>query len=195
MQAVKSFRSTAASDKPQEAEAARYGLALALTASGQIAEADTIVDALLENKPHKIAYIIAKAETLTASQQIQQALLLIEKNLSLNPDNHPLTVSYAQTQLQAGNPPAAAKILKEHVSHHPDNPDLWYMLAETYGLAGDIIGVHQARAEFFILNGILDQAQKQLYYALDLIKDDYHKSARIQARIRDIEVMKKRLDF
>ena len=40
------------------------------------------------------------------------------------------------------------------------DPGLWYLLAETQGLAGNIIGLHESRAEFFILNGNLDQAEK-----------------------------------
>ena len=33
--------------------------------------------------------------------------------------------------------------------------------------AGSIIDVHRARAEYFILNGALDLAERQLGYALD----------------------------
>lgn len=194
MHAVKNFNSIVAKGGKQ-VNAARYGLALALTDSGQYQQAEPIIDALLENEPNRIAYVIAKADVLTMGRHLIPAQKLLEKHLSLNPGNHPLTMSYAETLLKAGNVAGAEKVLMEHVALYPRDPHLWYLLAETHGLAGNIVGVHQARAEYFILNGILDQAQKQLYYALSLIKDDFHTRARIETRIRQIEEMKKQIDI
>jgi predicted Zn-dependent protease len=76
----------------------------------------------------------------------------------------------------------------------PD-PQVWYELAESHGLAGRIIDVHRARAEYFILNGALDQAEHQLGYALDLASGDFHTSASVQARITDIRAMREEIDL
>ena len=51
--------------------------------------------------------------------------------------------------------------------------DRAHLLAEVQGLSGNIIGLHQSRAEYFILHGNLDQAEKQLSYALKLTRGDY----------------------
>lgn len=198
MHAVKNFRSIVARAENKggdELEAAQYGLALALTESGQHDSAAKIINELFDSEPNQIAYVIAKAEVLAISQQGGGAQELLKKYLSLNPGNHPLTMAYAEVLLQAGNITGAETVLNKHVASNPRDPHLWFLLAETHGLAGNIVGVHQARAEYFILNGILDQAQKQLKYALGLVKDDFHQRALIQNRIREIEIMKQRIDL
>jgi predicted Zn-dependent protease len=43
--------------------------------------------------------------------------------------------------------------------------DVWYELAEVSGLAGNIIGVHRARAEYFALHGSYERAIQHLEYA------------------------------
>jgi len=85
-------------------------------------------------------------------------------------------------------------VLMEQSRRQPRDPYLWYLLAEVQGLSGNIIGLHQARAEYFILNGILDQAEKQLRYALKLLNDDYTTGARINQRLRDIQQMREMLE-
>ena len=53
-------------------------------------------------------------------------------------------------------------------------------------VAGDIIGLHQSRAEYFILVGALDSAQNQLNYALKLVNNNFTQSATINERLRDV---------
>jgi predicted Zn-dependent protease len=61
-------------------------------------------------------------------------------------------------------------------------------------LSGNIIGLHRARAEYFILNGNLDAAQRQLNYAVQLVNDDFTTSSLINERLRDISRMRAALD-
>jgi predicted Zn-dependent protease len=63
-------------------------------------------------------------------------------------------------------------------------------MAEAYGLTNNISGVHEARAEFFVLQGSYDQAIKQLGYALPLIQHNFQRTARIKQRLEDIWMMK-----
>ena len=171
-------------------EANLYGLTLALTRSGKLAEARKQLQALRKGKPGEIAYIVAQADIDMADGQYQAAQQLLEKALSLIPNNHPLTVSLSDLYLKSNQPQHAEALLKEHVERHPRNPQVWFLLAETHGLAGNIIGVHQARAEYFVLNGMLDKAQKQLSYALPLVEGDHLTKARINTRIAQIHKMK-----
>ncbi len=46
--------------------------------------------------------------------------------------------------------------------------------------------MHEARAEYFILNGVYDKALKQLKNALKLAKDSFHKTALLEERIKDV---------
>ena len=62
-------------------------------------------------------------------------------------------------------------------------------------MSGNIAGLHQARAEYFILNGVLDEAERQLNYAMDLSREDYHTSAKISQRIQDVAELRERMKF
>lgn len=195
-QAIKRFQDKLdRSRNDKERESAQYGLVLALMQTRDYARADELLAPLLARSPNRIAYVVAKAELDTGAGNVKQALALLQKHLGINPGNHPLTMTYAKVLLAVGNPYAAERLLTQHVKQHPNDPAVWYLLAETSGLAGNIIGVHMARAEYFILNGVLDQAEKQLEYALRLAKDDYHNAAIIRTRIKDIHAMRKNLDF
>ena len=87
------------------------------------------------------------------------------------------------------------QILIEQSEIKSSDPGLWYLLAETQGLAGNIIGLHESRAEFFILNGNLDQAEKQLNYALELSRTNYQKTEILHQRLKDIKDIRSRLDY
>ena len=85
-------------------------------------------------------------------------------------------------------------MLVEQSKTRGNDPYLWYLLAEVQGLSGNILGLHQSRAEYFILNGILDQAEKQLRYAAKLVTNDYTTSAKISQRLRDVGEMRELLE-
>ena len=89
----------------------------------------------------------------------------------------------------------AEEVLVEQSRIKPGDPGLWYLLAEVQGLSGNILELHQSRAEYFILNGIFDEAERQLNYAMRLAKDDYHTSARISQRLQDISELRQRMKF
>ena len=184
--AVKRFRAK----KSRHPSADQYGLVLALTTNGDFEEAQSLLDALKTASPNELSYTIAQAELDIASGKLLEAIELLNKNLSLTPHNHPLTMTLAHALLQANQPHKAEQLLQEHTQQKPHDPSVWYLLAETHGLAGNVIGVHQARAEYFVLNGILDRAIKQLTYALPLVKQDDLTSIKIKERIKQIKHMK-----
>ena len=108
----------------------------------------------------------------------------------MSPNNYPLSATYAQTLLAASKPVAALKVLAALSVRRPNDEYVWYLLAEAYGLANNIPGVHEARAEFFVLNANYDQAIKQLGYALPLVRHNFQHTARIKQRLEDIWMMK-----
>ncbi|HRH78822.1 MAG TPA: M48 family peptidase, partial [Cellvibrionaceae bacterium] len=62
---------------------------------------------------------------------------------------------------------------------------------EVHGLAGHILDVHKARAEYFILHGIYDKAEIQLRNALKLVGNDFQGRARLEQRLIDVKNMQK----
>ena len=176
-------------------EATRYGLALALTRSAQPAAARAELDFLMENNPQQLEYIIASAELDMSIGEAQSAISTLTREVRLYPGNHGLTMAYATALMQNNQPHIAEEVLLDQSRLRPNDPGMWYLLAEIQGLSGNIIGLHQSRAEYFILNGILDEAERQLSYALALTRNDYHTSAKINQRIADVAELRERMEL
>jgi len=170
-----------------------YGLVLALTKANELEEARRELAPLLKNHPDNTAFILAASDIDLASGRTEAAASRLRSQLDISPGNHPLTMAYADALLRSGKPKEAERVLVVHAKQRPGDPQVWYVLAETHGLAGNILDVHRARAEYFILNGLLDRAERQLGYALDLAQGDFHVSASVQARIDDIRTMREEI--
>ena len=192
-EAVQKFRSELAGT-PRSVEAATYGLVLALTSAGKADAAGLELDSIWSKSPDRVEYIIADAEIDMARNQPGKAVAKLAARLKVTPGNHALTMTYAKALMMDQKPHIAEEVLVAQSKLNPGDPGLWYLLAEVQGLAGNIIGLHQARAEYFILNGNLDQAEKQLNYALKLTRGDYLTSAKINQRMADIAVMRAQMD-
>lgn len=172
-------------------EASRYGLVLALTDSGQLKRARETIAPLLEHSPDKPAYIIAQADIEAANANYTQALSLLEGRLKNNPNHHAYNVRFAELLMKSGNYARSEEVLEQHVRRKPKDDYVWYILAEVHGLAGNILGVHEARAEYFILNGVYDKAQEQLQNALKLSRGSYHKTALLEEKLKRVTAMQR----
>jgi predicted Zn-dependent protease len=192
-QAVARFRGEL-DGSPRSREAAIYGLVLALTAAGRLDEASLELDPIWSSSPDRLEYIIADAEIDMARNKPDQAAKKLVRRLRESPGNHPLTMSYATALVKNQQPHIAAEVLVAQSKRRPNDPGLWYLLAEAQGLSGNIAGLHQSRAEYFILNGALDQAEEQLTYALKLTQRDYLNSAKINQRLEDVARMQEQME-
>lgn len=179
---------------PHSREAATYGLVLALTAAGRTDEASRELEAIWTSSPNRIEYVIADAEIDMAQNKSDQAVKKLASRLDVSPGNHPLTMTYATALMRNQQPHVAEEVLQAQSKRRPNDPALWYLLAEVQGLSGNIIGLHQSRAEYFILNGALDEARKQLTYALKLTHGDYPTTAKINQRLEDINRMQQQME-
>ncbi len=191
--AVEKFRGELKGN-PRSREAAQYGLVLALTAAGRPDEASLELDGIWSKDPERLEYVLADAEIDILRNQPQKAATKLAERLKITPGNHPLTMAYANALMRNQQPHIAEEVLVAQSKRRANDPGLWYLLAEVQGLAGNILGLHQSRAEYFILNGILDQAERQLQYALKLTGDDYHSTAKINQRLRDIAQMREQME-
>ncbi len=192
--AIKHFRSEVSNDA-ELANAYRYGLALALTRAGRLEEAQQEIDRLLEQDPQRITYLVAQSELWQARGDATRAVAMLQRQLRYNPGNHPLTMTYYEALLRVGDREEAAQLLEDHAERRPSDPNLWYQLAEVRGLANDIIGLHEARAEYFVLMGQPDQAMRQLNYALLEAGPNTATGARLRQRISEIRRWKEALEF
>ena len=192
--AVKRFRGEIEGETLSR-EASHYGLVLALTAAGRHQEARDSLAPLLGQSPDKIAYLVAAADIELAAEQFPLALEMLANQLQIHPNSHPLNIRYAETLMRAGRYAQAEALLARYARKRPKDDYVWYLLAEVHGLAGNILGVHRARAEYFILNGIYDKAQTQINNALKLSRGNFQVTALLQERLKDVRTMQEKADL
>jgi predicted Zn-dependent protease len=176
-----------------QTKAAKYGLALAYSNLGDHKKARKILASLLSKDPMNSLFTYTDIENDIAAQEYNIALSKLEYQLKLNGKNYPLQVLLAETLWQSKQYSASAKVLTQLSHQRKEDPAIWYKLAEVRGLAGDISGVHRARAEYFILVGAFERAKKQLTLATKLLAYDFKQVSIIKQRLIEIEQMEKTL--
>ena len=182
--AAKRFR--AQLDENPKNDVARYGLAIAQIKAGQLSDARESLKPLLAKAPNEIIYNLAQVDLDMASNRLPDAQSRVDRMLSQFPRNYPLNQVRVDLLLKQNRPADAEKALEALLKTRPDDPDVWYMVAETRGLSGNIIGLHQARAEYFALVGDYRQAIQQLDFAKRRAGSNFPLSSRIDARQREL---------
>ena len=153
-----------------------------------------LLESLSKAHPNSLPFLYSSIEVDIAEQRYKQALTTLNKQLALNQNNYPLLTLKAEALWGAHRYDEAAITLNKLRKQRPEDPHIWYKLAEVRGLAGDISGVHEARAEYFILVGALDRARRQLGLAAKLLEADFKRHSVVKQRLRDITEMQERLE-
>ncbi len=174
-------------------EASRYGLALAQTRAGQTQAARETLAPLLAQSPERLTYQLLAADIDLTERNYQAALERLNRALAQNPESHAAKMHLAEALMKAEKFQASAELLERYSRQRQDDPDVWYLLAEVSGLAGNILMVHEARAEYFILNGRYNQAIRQLHHGLKQAETPYRRTL-IQERIKQVEEMQRRAE-
>lgn len=182
--AGKRFRAMLEDDPTMDA--ARYGLALAQIKNGQLNEARDSLATLLKKDANNISYNLAQVDLDITANRLPDAKARVDKLLTQFPDSYPLQQSRIDLLLKQGQAPQAQKALEELLKARPNDPDVWYQVAEVRGQAGDIIGLHQARAEYFALMADFDQALEQLDFAKRRAVNNFPLASRIDARQKEL---------
>ncbi|MFA0811283.1 M48 family metalloprotease [Microbulbifer epialgicus] len=190
-QAVKRFQAELNGINDNE-DAARYGLALAQIAAGRPDTALETLQPLLDKEPSKAAFILARADIDLVRSDYSSATKRLQYALDRNPGDHALIMGLANAHFKAGNYLAAERLLAKYSRVRKKDPSVWYLLAETHGLAGDIVGVHEARAEYYILNGVFDKALQHLRHGIRMTKNDYQTNAILEQRLKDVIKMQEK---
>ncbi|WP_417775742.1 M48 family metalloprotease [Stutzerimonas xanthomarina] len=188
---AKRFRAMLADDP--DLDAARYGLALAQMKSGRLKEAATNLEPLLAKEPDDVTYNLAQIELDITANRLGAARTRMQTLLSLYPGNYPVRQANIDLLIKETKLQDAEQQLNALVEARPQDPDIWYQVAEIRGLTGNIIGLHQARAEYFALVGDYDQAIEQLDFAKRR-SDNFQSAARIDARQKQLAEEKRMVE-
>lgn len=190
--AAKRFRAMLDSNPQQDA--ARYGLAIAQIKAGRLNEARKALDELLSGTPDEIVYNLAMIDLDVTANRLDAAAQRIERLRPLHPQNYPLEQSRIDLLLKQNRTKEAEAALDQLLTQRSNDPDVWYQVAEVRGLTRNIIGLHQARAEFFALVGDYDQALEQLDLAKRRASSNFPLASRIDARQQELAEEKRALD-
>jgi predicted Zn-dependent protease len=174
-------------------KAVKYGLALAYSKLGDYNKASQILSTLLSQDPLNRLLVYTDIENDLLGKNYKSALNKLDFQLKFNRKNYPLQSLLAETLWQSKQYKQSARVLSQLSNQRKEDPVVWYKLAEVRGLAGDISGVHKARAEYFILIGAFERAKQQLNLAAKLLAYDFKQLSIIEQRVIDIEQMEKTL--
>ena len=180
---IKLQKSTLTKGNTYTQVASQYAMALAYIELGELSAAQTIIKKLLAQDPDRIIYITTYADIDLKSGNSTKAVSRLKSALDKNPGNLPLTLYYAEALMKAGTFNEAVTVLRNLSLSRPQDVQTWLYLEKAYGGANDIIGVHQARAEYLFLSNQTEKAIEQMNFALMLIKNDYPRTAKIKGRI------------
>ncbi|KZY74831.1 hypothetical protein A3742_12400 [Oleiphilus sp. HI0071] len=168
-QAADLYKSIISRGKHKNVDAARFGLAYALLESDPSFSLKTFEE-LHTKYPGTIAISIFLAEAEYSAGKKQDAFERLKQLLEFNPNNYPSALLLAELYDLEKRYAEAENILIKLTRAQEDNPLVWYMLSEIHGQAGNIVGLRQARAQFFILTGRYDQAIEQLQLGIKIAK-------------------------
>lgn len=171
-------------DRSHTESIVRYGLALAHNQAGNWQQARNILEPLLKDMDGKIPYLMLDIEIDIKAGNTDSAVRRLRDLYALTPGSYPIGMLLAETAVKHKDYLTAEKVLTQLTEERPRQSDIWYFLAEANGLNGNIIGLHQSRAEFFLLRGNFEQAKFHLNYALKIAGEDFASSSRIRQRLR-----------
>lgn len=175
-------------------QAVRYGLALAYLKNGELNRAKQQMSQLLKVNPNHLTFLHSDIEIDIAAKNYDLAIARLNNLLELNQNNYPLLVLKSDALWQQHRYDSADDVLTLLSRMRPQDPMIWYRLAEVRGLAGNISGLHQARAEYFMLIGVFDKAREQLGLAENLATGDFKQSSIIRQRLRDLAEMQEKAE-
>jgi predicted Zn-dependent protease len=164
-----------------------YGIGMAALRQFKFADAREEFNTLLAKRPDRLTYRLAIAEVAMAEQKYADAALILEKIHRTAPDFMPASAMLAEAYLRSGKAEQSVKLLRTLLRSEKNAPHLWARLAEAQGKRGDRLGVYMAQAEYFYEHGLLDRAEEQLRFAIPLADRQFETTARLHARLKDIQ--------
>ncbi|MBC6429320.1 MAG: M48 family metallopeptidase [Cellvibrionales bacterium] len=168
-QAVRTFSERV---KKNPSRVNRYGLALAQQAALDLPAAVGLARGLYDGEPGVELFGILYAELLTQTGEAARAKKVLGGYLQRRPTGYALNMALANAFTYAGQFAQAAEILRGQTRRRPTDPAVWYEYSEVLGLAGEVLALHKARAEYFMLIGAFNRAIRQLQFAQKEAGDD-----------------------
>jgi beta-barrel assembly-enhancing protease len=164
----------------------RYGMALALMASGKNQDAAEILHDLVEQHENLTLLYSALAQAEVDGGMQNDGIATFQRAIVLFPRNVPLTVRYAEALMKAGKPKEAHTLLLDVFNNVQPTPDQIQLTALAASAAGDTGDAYYYMSEYHISSGDLPLAAQQLQLALAAPNLTSVQRQRFQARLDEI---------
>jgi predicted Zn-dependent protease len=185
--AVDQFEQALARGRYRNETAERYGYARALLRAGRVGDAARQADALLEQHPSQVEFIVLQAQIDRRLGKPEKAATDLKSAVGLSPGNWPLRQAFAEALIEAGRPAEALSTLEGFVALRPDISQIYTLMADAAGKAGRRAETLRWRAEALYHDGDLEPAIRQLELALRQPKLDFHLASKIQVRLEELQ--------
>jgi predicted Zn-dependent protease len=182
-----SYRQMLKTETGEKLIAAKYGYILSLIRVERFGEASKLIDSLLKQYPHKIAFLLAKAEIQTKNKQTDQAIKTYQQALATYPGNESILHDYIEVLVQERKFKLAKNVLESFLKTQPKNPVFYKYLAQTKAALNSPAESHEALAEYYYQRGQFHQAIDQINIALKTTKDDFYTASKLEAKLRYIK--------
>ncbi|GHA23664.1 beta-barrel assembly-enhancing protease [Oceanisphaera arctica] len=176
-----------------QADAARYGQAMALLQNNEYDKARPLLEALASRHVNNIFILDALTDLDNAQDRFDSAIARLQRARQQLPDNQVVMINLADSLLQAGRHQDAATLLDNYLRRHPENLLAWELIAQAYRPLSDESSFRQAQAEVAALKGRYDLAVDQMEIAANLSKDAMQR-ARLGARLEQLRQQQKDWD-
>lgn len=187
-QLIQLYASTLQTGNSSSETAARYGYSLALATVGDYHQARKVLQELIDQDDDRLSYQLALADIEIAVGRLSAALKIYQENQKLYPDDQALTLNQVKALLQADLPQQATPLLLRQLELGSPSGQLYKLLSQAKAEMGEKSQSHSWLAEYYYISGRLEQAADQLRLAADFAKGDEFQLAKINARLRNIEI-------
>jgi len=165
-----------------------YGSAIALARLDKAEEGLSHLQPLLKKAPENIHYLLASAQLASASNQAQLAEQQFSLLFAFYPNYHPAVIAYARHLENKGQSKAVVELLRRHLREsYQYTSQAYSMLAQNEKKLGNDTASREALAEYYVYQGQLKQAIKQLRWAIKGLQKNDPDNLRIVATIATLE--------
>ncbi len=147
----------------------RYARAVLAYRTGDFANAEKQIDALIAAEPENPYFYELKGQLLFETARGTEAVEPYEKAVKLLPDSDLFRIGLAQALLSDENQTDTAKALAVLSPVKEELPQVWRLKATAYGRAGKSGQAAYALAEYSLTTGDLKQAERFARQASDLL--------------------------
>ncbi|MBE9610158.1 M48 family metalloprotease [Chitinilyticum piscinae] len=191
--AVEFFQKTLADKRYASEAAARYGLAYAYYQAHDYEQAAAALQkarSVFGGKSHPALEYLG-GQILQGQGRNTEAVALLKAAAAQFVGSRALTYGTIDALTAAGQLPAAQALVDDSLSLYPGDAWLYLRAARVYGLQDKRMQKHKAMGEYYVRLQEYAPALEQFQLALQQPGDDFYLLSAIEARIRDLESMRK----